>query len=136
MLKYTTLREDVKDITNQILAIQAADEAQQAMEDGEESVDTPRKGRGIDSRYDYSLKQLAEIMGLSDAPHPEKRAGTLYDRAIRNYTKNQYLMLNIQIAEKLGLTPDEADEYVSLLYALELENGRDIVESIRGIING
>jgi len=136
MLKYTTAREDVEDITNQILAIQAADERQEAEELVEESIDIPRKERGVDKRYEYTLTQLADMLGVGDAPNPAKRAGTIYDRAIKRYIKNQYLMINIQIAERSGMTPAEADEYVVLLYALELENGRDMISSIRGMING
>ena len=136
MLKYTTAREDVKDITNQILAIQAADETRRANNDIEESLDIPRNVRGVDKRYEYTLNQLAVLIGVGDAPHPAKRVGNIYYSAIKNFIKNQYFIMHIERAERSGMTPVEADEYVSLLYSLELEAGRDIIDIVRRLING
>ena len=134
MLKYTTLREDVQDITNGILAIQAADELREAEELGEESIDIPRNGRGVGKRYEYTLKELGEMMGLEHAD-PAKRAETIYAEGVKNFVKNQHIMLHFTKAKRIGFTTEEAEDYASLQYCLDIQSG-NIKNAVRRMLNG
>lgn len=136
MAEFTTLREDVQDITRQILEIQYADEQRKVKEEDEIIVDTVRNVRGVDKRYDYTLEQLAEIIGIGDAPHPAKAAGNIYYKAIEKFTKHQYILLQFEKAKKLGFTTEEAEEYAALQYSLEIQSGNNLTSVVRGMING
>jgi len=132
---YTTAREDVQDITNQILAIQAADEGQW-VESWELPLDTPISVRGTDKRYEYSLKEIAGMIGLENNPHPAKRVGNIYYASLKNFIKNQYFILHLEQAQRSGMTPAEADDFVALLYSLELQSGSDLKAIIWRMIDG
>ena len=135
MLKYTTAREDVEDITNQILAIQAADEGDLAKEEVEESLDTPRKERGVDKRYEYSLKELSVMIGVENHASPAKRTENIYSEGVKNFVKNQHIMLHLEKAQKFGFTTEEAEDYAALQYCLDIQSG-NIKHTIRRMLNG
>jgi hypothetical protein len=135
MLKYTTAREDVEDITNQILAIQAADEAVIAEEEREESLDIPRKGRGVDKRYEYTLTELAEMIGVGGHANPAKRTENIYSEGVKNFVKNQHIMLHLEKAQKFGFTAEEAEDYAALQYCLDIQSG-NIKHTIGRMLNG
>ena len=135
MLKYTTAREDVEDITNQILAIQAADEGSLAEERIEESLDIPRKERGVDKRYEYTLRELAEMIGVGDAANPAKRTENIYSEGIKNFVKNQHIMLHFEKAKKFGFTAEEAEDYAALQYCLDIQSG-NIKHTIGRMLHG
>jgi hypothetical protein len=135
MLKYTTAREDVEDITNQILAIQAADEGGQAVGVIKESLDTPRKERGVDKRYEYTLRDLADIIGVGTAANPAKRAENIYSEGVKNFVKNQHIILHFEKAKKFGLTTEEAEDYAALQYCLDIQSG-NIKHTIGRMLNG
>lgn len=131
MLKYTTAREDVEDITNHILAIQAAEEGGL----DEESLDTTRKERGVDKRYEYTLKELAEMIGAGDAANPAKRAENIYSEGVKNFIRNQHIILHFTQAKKLGATTEEAEDYAALQYALDIKNGI-VKKAVKRLLNG
>jgi hypothetical protein len=135
MLKYTTAREDVEDITNQILAIQDADERRKVEEVLEESLDIPRKGRGVDKRYEYTLGDLAEMIGVGDAANPAKRAENIYSEGIKNFVRNQHIILHFEKAKKFGFTTEEAEDYAALQYCLDIQSG-NIKHTIRRMLRG
>jgi hypothetical protein len=134
MFKYTTAREDVEDITNQILAIQAADEGGLAEEEIEESLDMPRKERGVDKRYEYTLKELAVMIGVENHANPAKRTENIYSEGVKNFVKNQHIMLHFEKAQKFGFTTEEAEDYAALQYCLDIQSG-NIKHTIRRMLN-
>jgi plasmid stabilization system protein ParE len=135
MLKYTTAREDVEDITKQILAIQAADEASLAEEEVEESIDIPRKGRGVGKGYEYTLTELAEMIGVQNHANPAKRTENICSEGVKNFVKNQHIMLHFEKAKRIGFTTEEAEDYAALQYYLDIQNG-NIKNSIRRMLHG
>jgi hypothetical protein len=135
MLKYTTAREDVEDITNQILAIQAADELAKAEALAEESLDTPCNGRGAGKLFNYTLKDIADMIGVGDQANPAKRAGEVYTTGVRNFIKNQHIILHFEKAKILGLTDKDAEEYASLQYCLDLKSG-NVKTTVERLLNG
>jgi plasmid stabilization system protein ParE len=135
MLKYTTAREDVEDITNQILAIQAEDERQKAEELVEESIDIPRKGRGVGKGYEYTLKELAVFVGAENHADPAKRTESIYSEGVKNFIKNQHIMLHFEKAKRIGFTTEEAEDYAALQYCLDIQSG-NIKHTIGRMLNG
>jgi hypothetical protein len=74
------------------------------------------------------------MMGLDHAD-PAKRAEAIYSEGVKNFVKNQHIMLHFEKAKRIGFTTEEAEDYAALQYYLDIQNG-NIRHAVRGMLNG
>jgi hypothetical protein len=130
--KNTTLEEDVQDITNSILAIQAYTDARKASVKVE-TIDIKGNSRGVYKDCAASLNDIADEVGLGDSSHPAANVSKIYKRAIKKFTRNFYLMAIVRVAAHQGFDCDDALALAEKSWELEIRSGKKPEELLREV---
>lgn len=125
----TTRKEDVKSITADILAIQAADskEIEKAKD-----IDIPCKLRGAGKDMHSTFLAMAKDLGMETNKYPASNVKDLFNRSLSRMIRNYTFMLISDAAMKHGFSEDDAIDFAAASYRNEKDQGQTDQEILKG----